>query len=161
MVGNSSGGNLGLNFVYKGKYSVQVGFCSTSTQSESMPLGMKSTEETDAVIIPITSVNNMDNYYCMVGRHFDLNRKKAIRIVVQGGPGMSLMMYVPDKESFSFKSSERTNEVSFILNSRIEFPITNLVCLSAGPTYIVNSQQSFFGAGIGIAYGIVKCRTIR
>lgn len=161
MVGNSNGGNLGLSFVYNSKYSIQVGFSATSKQSESMPQGMKSAEETGEFIYPVTSVNNMENYYFMVGRHFDLSTKKTIRIVVQGGAAMSLMMDIPDKKKFSFESSDRTNEMSLVLNSKVEFPISYLVCFSVGPTYIVNKQQSFFGAGIGIAYGIVKSRTIR
>lgn len=160
LVGNSSGGNLGLNFVYNSKYSIQVGFSLTSKQSEPISQESISTDEAGNSINPVISANSMENYYCMIGRYFELNTKKSIRMVVQGGPGLSVIMDVPDIDNFSFAGSDTCNEISLMLNSKVEFPFSDLFCLSIGPTYIVNKQQTFFGAGIGIAYGIVKSSTI-
>ena len=162
MMGNSNGGDIGLSFVYNSKISLSIGYSNTSKQFSAIGAeSLKSTEEAGALPNPITSVDNMDNFYCMFGRSFTLNTKKPIRILLEGGPGLSYIMNIPDKDNFSFLSANRRSEISLVLNSKLEFPVTNVLCLSVGPSCIVNKSQTFFGAGLGISYGIVKSSIVK
>lgn len=157
VTGNSNGGDIGLNFVYNSKISMSVGYSNTSKQfAAALPETLKSAEEAGSITQPTTSVDNMDNFYCILGRSFNLNTKKPIRFLIQGGPGLSYIMNIPDKDNFSFKTANRRSEISLVVNSKIEFPVSDVLCLSFGPSCIINKAQSFYGAGIGISYGIVK-----
>jgi len=159
MLGNSSGGNLGMSFVYNCKYSVELGYSAISNQFNSIPLlksGNKS-EDTDNSI----SSELMDNFNLMVGRHFNLNKKKSIRFVVQGGPGISVLRETYNQQSSNFKNTEpavvgKTNDFSLILNTKFEFPIIDILGFSAGPTLVMNHEKSYLTLSVGIMYGIIS-----
>ncbi len=161
MVGNNSGGNLGLSFVYKSKFSVEVGYSAGSNQINNQIPILKSANKsnTDNIINPNEM---MENYNIMFGRHFNLNSKETIRFILQGGPGMSMMMNwmneQPENNSIDFSKNEliRTTDVSFILSSKFEFPITNLFGFSAGPTLIMNHEKRYLTFGVGFIYGIIS-----
>ncbi len=162
MVGSNSGGNLGLNFVYNNKYSVQVGYSATTNEFGSSVAGvLKSAHNVNPAELSRES-NMTENYHVMVGRHFDVNSKGTIRFVLQGGPGMSVSM-VPSQQSEvsnqdinSTGNADKTNEFSVILNSKFEIPISKTFGFSAGPTFIANQDRRFVTFGIGFMYGILS-----
>lgn len=158
MVGNSSGGNLGMSFVYNCKYSVEFGYSAISNQFNSIPV-LKSANKTDDTenLIP---TELMDNFNVMVGRHFNLNHKKTIRFVIQGGPGVSVIREASNSPTTGFKNYEpaivsKTKDFSIIMNSKFEFPIIDLLGFSAGPTLVMNHDKSYLTFCVGIMYGII------
>jgi hypothetical protein len=160
MVGNSSGGNLGMSFVYNSRYSVEVGYSATSNQFNTPIPGLKSagkSNTTDA----ISPNQMMENFNIMAGRHFNMNSKETIRFVLQGGPGMSVMMEWIDRQpvnnskSFVISGLVKTKDISLMVNSKFEFPVTDLLGFSAGPTLIMNHDKRFLTFNIGFMYGII------
>lgn len=161
MVGNSSGGNLGMSFVYNTKYSIEVGYSATSDQFNKPITGLKSaSKSTSAAEIPPSQM--MENFNMMVGRHFNMNSEGTIRFVLQGGPGMSVMMeWVElqagnDLNSIVKSKLVKENDFSLMINSKFEFPVTTLLGFSAGPTLIVNRDKSFLTFSVGFMYGIIS-----
>ncbi len=160
MVGTSNGGNLGMSFVYNSKFSVQVGYSATSKQLNGNGSGLKSASSAiDGKFF--TPEKSMENFNVMLGRHFNLNSKETVRLVLQGGPGMSVMMewLTPEQNNqsgFVKNSLTRSKDLSVMLNSKIEFPVTSLIGISAGPTMIVNQDNSYFAFTLGFMYGIIK-----
>jgi hypothetical protein len=161
MVGNSSGGNLGLSFVYKSKLSVEVGYSAGSNQIGNQVPILKSAVKSNAENKPGSS-EMMENFNLMVGRHFNLNSKETIRFVLQGGPGMSMMMNMADDQQsnnendYSKNVLTRTKDFSFIVGSKFEFPITDLFGFSAGPTVILNHEKRYMSFNVGFIYGIIS-----
>ena len=154
MSGNNVGGGLGLSFVLNQKISLQVGYSATTNQFNTPVADM------------LKSGNNsqtnkiLENYHIMFGRYFVLNSKGSVRIVLQAGPGLSKIVESVQKgtekedknEGFRISSTEY---LSATFNSRIEFPITQLFGFSAGPTLIVNSNETYLGVSLGVMYGIL------
>ena len=160
MVGAHSGGNLGMSFVYNTKYSIEVGYSATSNQFNSRS-GLKSAGKSNSDDIS-TPTLMMENFNVMAGRHFKINPEGTIRFVLQGGPGMSVMMETKDlaegNNSNNFVRSEmvKTKDFSVMLNSKFEFTITDLFGFSAGPTLIANQDKRFLTFSVGFMYGIIS-----
>ncbi len=161
MVGNSSGGNLGMSFVYNARYSVEVGYSAISNQFDTPITRLKSAKKADAADV-ITPILMTENFNIMAGRHFSLNTNETIRFVLQGGPGMSVMMkwtgQQPVNSTNSFIKNEmlKTKDFSFTVNSKFEFLITDLLGFSAGPTLIMNHDKRFLTFSVGFMYGIIS-----
>ena len=159
MVGNSSGGNLGLSFVYNSKYSVEVGYSAISSQLSSQIPILKSAIKSNNADITLPS-QLMENFNIMAGRHINLNSKETIRFILQGGPGMSVMMewINPEDNSSNYVQSKlkKSNEFSFMINSKFEFPITDLFGFYAGPTLILNQEKSYLTFTVGFIYGVIS-----
>ena len=161
MVGNNSGGNLGLSFVYRSKLSVEVGYSAGSNQIGNQIALLKSASKSNAEIIP-GSNEIMENFNLMFGRHFNLNSKETIRFVLQGGPGMSRMMNLKNRETENYITDDSKNglsgtkDFSFIVGSKFEFPITDLFGFSAGPSLILNHEKRYMSFNVGFIYGIIS-----
>ena len=161
MVGSSSGGNLGMSFVYDCKYSIGVGFSAISNQFNMPVLGLKSAGKLNTTD-KIPPGQMMENFNFMEGRHFNMNTNETIRFVLQGGPGMSVMMdlrNIPSgNNSNSFMSTKmiKTKDFSLMVNSKFEFLITDLIGFSAGPTLIMNHDKRFLTFSAGVMYGIIS-----
>ena len=161
MLGNNSGGNLGLSFVYKSKLSVEVGYSAGSSQIDNQIPILKSATKSNEENIPATN-EMMENFNIMLGRHFNLNSKETVRFVLQGGPGMSKMMNLMNGQPSdnlndnSKNELTRTKDFSFIVGSKFEFPITDLFGFSAGPTLILNHEKRYMSFNVGFIYGIIS-----
>lgn len=161
MVGNSSGGNMGMSFVYDGKYSVEVGYTATSNQFNMAIPGLKSAKKSNTTD-KINPGQMMENFNFMAGRHFNMNNNETIRFVLQGGPGMSVMMewseMPPGNNSNGFMKTEliRNKDFTLMVNSKFEFLITDLLGFSAGPTLIMNQDKRFLTFSAGFMYGIIS-----
>ena len=158
IVGESNGGNLGLNYIYNKKLSISIGYAATSKTTIGLP------DEYLKSGVEYTSANevdpfqNLENFHLMLGRAFSLNKKSSIRLLLQGGPGLTTarepeFVISGTQYDYQMKSSKK---VSLVLNPKIELPLCCTVGCSVGPMIVVNGSQQYFGAGIGIMYGIVS-----
>lgn len=156
MVGNYNGGEIGLSFVLKSKISMQFGFSAVSNQPSSNPANyLKKASQTDISNNPLM-VKNTENFHFMLGRVFTLNTKRVVRFVAQGGPGLFTSM---ENINGQIELDNKKRSLSLMLNTKVEFPLTNSIGISAGPTYIFNKESSFLGCSIGFMYGIIKSRS--
>jgi hypothetical protein len=161
MVGNSSGGKLAMSFVYDCKYSVEFGYLSVSNQFNTPLNGLKSAEESNA-LDQKPHKHITENYNLMLGRHINLNATGSIRFVLQGGPGMAMAMewadMKPEGNAPGFVKSRlvKSNDFSIMVNSKFEFPITDLLGFSAGPTLVMSEGNQYITFNIGIMYGVIS-----
>jgi hypothetical protein len=160
MVGNKSGGNLGLSFVFNSKYSVEIGYSASSNQALSnFTSVLKSANKSESAEIIASPDEMLENYHMMMGRHFNLNTKGTFRLVVQGGPGMSVVntkSAVTKSSGYTVIPTVRTSDFSVMVNSKIEFPINRVIGFSAGPTLLMNHDRKYFSMGVGFIYGIIS-----
>jgi hypothetical protein len=160
MVGTNSGGNLGMSFVYNRKYSVELGFSASSNKVlPAFPGMLKSASISESADIIASPEEMLENYHMMVGRHFYLNSKGTFRLVVQGGPGVSVVntkSAVTKSTGYTVIPTVRTSDFSVMMNSKFEFPISKLIGFSAGPTLLVNHERKYFTMGVGFIYGIIS-----
>jgi hypothetical protein len=98
----------------------------------------------------------------MLGRHINLNATGSIRFVLQGGPGMAMAMewadMKPEGNAPGFVKSRlvKSNDFSIMVNSKFEFPITDLLGFSAGPTLVMSEGNQYITFNIGIMYGVIS-----
>lgn len=157
VVGKKTAGNLGLNYVYNRKYSVNVGYSATGKTQVSLPAGILKSAKQITPASGAKPFENSENLHLMIGRIFHLSDRKPIRILLQAGPGISTIrepVFNVSGEEYDF-DIEATKKLCFVLNPKIEVPLANSVGFSAGPLVVVNNQGQYFGAGIGLMYGIV------
>ncbi len=161
MLGNYKGGDIAMTYIYNSRYSVNFGFSvSGKNVSNQFTESLKSANinSTDNFKVP---QENLENFHLMVGRVIKLSAKKNTRLIIQAGPGVSTIREPVFKESKNgFSNSQigfqRRQQVSLIINPKIEFPITYILGFSVGPMFIVNDERFFFGASVGFLYGIIS-----
>ncbi len=162
MVGNYKGGDLGLNFVIDKKYSIKIGFSATNKAAIAPPTDFLKSAQTE-VQSSETAFQNFENLYLSIGRVLFLNSKQKARIVLQGGPGISNMR-TPDNWRWAVNDVSQavyvnditvSKKICLIVNPKLELPIAPVMGISVGPMYIYSKENSFFGAGIGIIYGLI------
>ncbi|WP_167619639.1 hypothetical protein [Maribellus sediminis] len=157
VMGKQNGGGISLNYIYNNKLTVNIGYSATVKTSADLPAEiLKSTEN----LVPAFSTDpfsNSENIRILVGRVFNVNREGTVRLLLQGGPGI----YTTREPSFTVKSNtynyqtEATKSLSLVLQPKIEMPLFATLGLSAGPMVIFNESEHYFGAGIGLMYGIL------
>ena len=154
MTGQDVGGGLGFSFVYNEKFSLQAGFSATSSDFNTPVTDLtKSVDQTKSSEI-------MENYNVMFGRYIYLNSNQTIRVVLQGGPGLSRFVRSSGPGSQIGNKPTKTqitndNYFSVVFNTRFEFPITQVLGFAAGPTLIVNSKNTYVGIAVGVITGIL------
>lgn len=168
MVGNYNGGDLGINYIINSKYSIKFGFSASNKQTSSQPMDyLKSSENEIPSGVDLPN-ENLENFHIMLGRVINLNSTENVRIIIQGGPGLSNSRVPTNwqwRENNFYKSNydfdiQKKKNLSLIINPKIEFPLASIIGFSVGPMFIYSKETSFFGVGIGILYGIISTNTI-
>ncbi|WP_297093798.1 hypothetical protein [uncultured Draconibacterium sp.] len=160
VVGNQQAGNIGLSYTYNNKYIVSVGYTATfksavSPSDNFLKSGSNITSATSA-----EPFENAENLHMMVGRILSLNHKKSMRVVLQAGPGIATFRepefaLVNSNSQYNFET-KTSKKLSLVLNPKLEMPLHSTVGCSVGPMVVVNSNQTYIGAGIGIMYGLIR-----
>jgi len=157
VVGNKTSGKLGLNYVYNNKYIVNVGFSATAKTEAAIPNEIL---KSAIALIPANSTPafvNSQNIHVMIGRVVKLNEEGTFRLLLQGGPGL----YAKRSPSFTIDSNEYNykmevvSSLCLVVNPKVEIPLFSTLGVSAGPMAVINQNEKYFGAGIGIMYGII------
>lgn len=158
IMGESNGGDLGLNYVYNNKLTISFGYSATGKSNSTLPDEyLKSGTD----YIPTNSVEpfqNFEDFHLMIGRAFRLNKKSSIRLLLQGGPGITTSRepeFTINGNQYDYQM-QSSKKISLVLNPKIELPLCCTVGCSVGPMIIVNGTQQYIGAGIGIMYGVVS-----
>lgn len=160
VVGNSQAGKLSLNYTFNNKYIISVGYSATfktaiSPTDEFLKSGTNLTPN-----YKTEPFENNESLHLMLGRVIQLSQKSSVRLILQGGPGISNSR---SPEFSLLKSGDlydyniaRDKKLSLVLNPKLEIPVCCTVGFSVGPMVIVNQNQKYIGAGIGFLYGVVK-----
>jgi hypothetical protein len=162
--GNYMGFDIGLNYVYKDKYSFKFGYSGNIQEPESQP-----DDYTSGLVGIFTyglanPYDQLENYHITFGLVYNLNKKKTIRANIAIGLGYTIIREPENWQKIedSFLTENYTwdyhkyNTVSLIINPKIEFPFTRIYGLTFSPMLQINKDRTYFGIGIGQMIGILK-----
>ncbi|NHN27772.1 hypothetical protein FIA58_018995 [Flavobacterium jejuense] len=166
-IGNYLGVDLNLNYVFKNKYALKVGFSGNIRKPKSQPDNYSSGLNG---LFSFTTANPYDhflNYKIDFGRIYALNKKGTIRANIAFGLGYTVI-----KEPTNWQSVESDSWVnlaenytytyysystmSLTINPKIEFPLTRFFGFSVSPMIQLNKDRTYFGIGIGTMFGKLK-----
>lgn len=156
-MGKTNGANLGLNYIYNNKLSINLGYSATNKTDSHLPDEYLKSAENYQLVNSTEPFENFESLHLMFGRIFTLTKSNSIRFLLQGGPGISTIRepeynFSGNQYSYDTKASKK---ISLVLNPKIEVPVCCSIGVSVGPMIVLNDSQKYIGAGIGIMYGIV------
>lgn len=165
-IGNYFGVDVNLNYVYREKYSVKIGYIYNWREPKSQP-GDYSSGLAKALLFGAAGPHDqMKNYQIAVGKICRLNENRTIRVNLSVGLGYTEIKEPENwhKIASSFLSENYTwnykkqNTFSLIINPRIEFPFTTIYGLSLSPMLQINRHSTYFGIGVGQMIGLLRNR---
>lgn len=158
IVGESNGGNLGLNYIFDNKYSLSIGYVATNKADRTLPdQYLKSTEKLVA-INPNQPFQNLEDFHLLLGRVINLTENNNIRLILQGGPGISNFrepIFTVTGNQYNH-TIQTTKKLCFVLNPKIELPLSSTLGFSVGPMIVINNEEKYAGIGIGLMYGVLR-----
>ncbi|WP_346859282.1 hypothetical protein [uncultured Draconibacterium sp.] len=158
VMGQNNGGNLGLSYIYNDKYSISIGYSATNKVEQSLPSEYLKSAEALTPINDDMPFKNFEDLHIMVGRVINLNASSTMRLLLQGGPGISNYrepIFNVSGDQY-YHSTQTTKKLCFIVNPKLELPLSCTLGFSVGPMYVVNNAQSYFGLGVGLMYGVLR-----
>jgi hypothetical protein len=165
-IGNYVGLDFNLNYVYKEKYSVKLGYIYNTRKPKSQPDDYSS-GLANALLFGATNPHDkMKNYQLALGKIYKLNESGSIRINLSIGLGYTLINEPEDRqkiesgfvaENYTW-NYEKQNTFSLIINLKVEFPFTTIYGLSISPIVQLNKHRSYFGIGVGQMIGVLRSR---
>jgi len=158
---NLPGLGVGLNYVYRCKYSAgvfytRIGFRPKNNPNTHRPYKFGGQDPTEI----------METLELLVGKVYNLNRAGTIRANLYFGAGLTVY-----KKAVYGRWDFRANNypwhyedrrlITFIINPKIEFPFTRVWGLTFSPMLGISSQGVFYGIGIGHMLGLVRAKKYR
>ena len=163
LVGECNGGKLELNYIHNNSITFNIGYFATQKVSCEFPDSYTKSTESSTLINQEYPFRNMENFHIQIGKAINLNTNNTIRIILQGGPGLTTSRSPEFFNNFSSAAGSNYNyqiqaskKLSLVLNPKLEVPLYKMVGFSFGPMLIWNNESNYFGAGIGLIYGIVR-----
>nr|WP_319273106.1 hypothetical protein [uncultured Draconibacterium sp.] len=160
VVGKEQAGKIGLNYTYNNKYTISIGYSATLKKTMTPTDDFLKSASNLAPAYSTEPFENNENLHLMLGRIIPLDKQNSIRLVLQGGPGISTfrspefsLLTSGDRYDYNIATKKK---LSLVVNPKLEMPLLSALGCSIGPMLIVNDEQKYFGASIGIMYGIIK-----
>ena len=166
-LGNYFAIDLNLNYVYKEKYSLKIGYISNMRKPKSRPADYSSGLVNALLFGSVNPQDKMENYQFALGKVYSLNEKGTIRLNLSAGLGYTVIKepenwqkieeasYLAENYTWNYK---RQNTISLIINPRIEFPFTKVYGLTISPMLQINKDRTYFGIGVGQMIGLLRNR---
>ncbi len=166
-LGNYLGVDFNLNYVFKNRYSLKLGFSGNVRKPKSQP------EDYSAGLNGLFSVgienpyDHLLNYRIDFGKIYNLNPQETIRVNFSFGIGYTIIkepnnwqftesdavINLAENYTYSYRSY---STLSFIINPKIEFPFTRFYGLTISPMIQINKDRTYFGIGIGQMIGLLR-----
>ncbi len=165
-VGNYIGLDLNLNYVFKEKYSVKMGYSANIRKTKSQPDDYSTGLSGLALLGLIDPYDFLENYQIGVGKVYNLNQNGTIRLNATVGLGYTIVTEPAnwkkldsgfENENYSWNYRER-NTISLILNPKIEFPFTRVYGITISPMIQINKHTTYVGIGVGKMIGLLRGR---
>lgn len=162
--GNFYGARLELNYIYKENVSLSFGISGHIRRAVSEPYDYKKAEHIFSFLDFQRPRDRVRNIHLTVGKVVALNNNEKVRFVFSGGLEFSVVKYPGDwapvsldenGENYTY-SIQRFKTVSFILNPKIEFPVSKVFGLVISPTIEINKGYTFYGVGMGYTLGLLR-----
>lgn len=167
--GNYFNGDLNLNYVYKENYSLKIGYSGNMRKAKSRPDDYYSGLVKGVFMLGLANPKDqLESYHISFGKILYLNTSKNIRANLLFGVGYTTITE-PENwnkvegsvigkiilDNYTWDYGKR-HVVIFIINPKIEFPITRYWGLTVSPMVQFNKDRTYFGIGIGSMLGLLK-----
>jgi len=154
-LGNYLGIEANINYINKEKYSFKIGYSGYIRATKYAPSDYKGG-------FYFRAHDRLGNYHLLVGRIYNLDKRKKIRTNIALGLGY-LIVREPinwelkgDRKQYYTYDYGRVNTMSIILNPKIEFLFTNSYGLYISPTLMISKDKTYIGLGVGQLFRIIK-----
>ncbi len=166
-LGNYYGVDFNLNYVFKNKYSLKLGFSGNIRKPKSEPEDYSGGLNGIFHLGIENPYDHLLNYRVDFGRIHNLNQKGTIRANFSIGIGYTI---IKEPENWQFIENDASinlaenytysynsyNTLSLVINPKIEFPLTRFFGLSVSPMVQLNKDRTYFGIGLGTMLGKLK-----
>lgn len=167
--GNYFNGDINLNYVYKENYSIKIGVSGNLRKAVSQPGDLRSSLTESVFTFGLTNPKDqLDTYSVSLGKVVNLNKSRNIRANLMFGVGYTTITEPENYEkvevsiiggmvmgNYTWDYGKR-HGISFIINPKIEFPITRYWGLTVSPMVQLNKDRTYFGIGIGSMIGLLR-----
>jgi len=163
-LGNYIGGDLGLNYIYKERYSFKFGYSGNVRSSQLKPEDYDAGQRGLLSFGIIGPKDYMENYQFCFGKIVKFQENGKTRLNLALGIGLTTI-----KEPGNFEFIEnagrsenynwnynRYNTVSLIINPKIEFPFARYYGFSISPMLQINKDNVLFVVGFGQIIGLLR-----
>jgi len=166
-LGNYVGLDYTINYIFKDTYALKLGFSGKIRKPKSAPedySGGLNSVFTAGIDFPY---DHLLNYDLSFGKIYNFNDSHTIRLNFLIGIGYTI---IKEPGNWQFVDNDATinlaenysytyrdyNTISFIINPKIEFPLSNFFGLSISPMLQFNKDRTYFGIGFGTMLGKLK-----
>ncbi len=167
--GNYFNSDLNLNYVYKENFSFKLGYSQNLRKAVSRPDDYFSGLVKSVFMFGFANPKDqLETYNICFGKIVNLNKSRNIRANFMFGAG-----YTTITEPENWKKVEgniidglitdnytwdegKHHGISFIINPKIEFPLTRFWGLTVSPMIQINKDRTYFGIGIGSMLGLLR-----
>lgn len=165
-IGNYVGGDLNLNWVYKEKYSLKLGYTGNTRKPRSQPEDYSS-GVVGIMLFGLGGPNDqLETFQISAGRIYKLNKTGTIRANLSAGIGYTTIGepvnwqrsnngFLGENYSWEYR---KYSTVSLIINPKIEFPLSRFYGLTLSPMVQINKNRTYFGIGLGSMIGLLRKR---
>lgn len=165
-LGNYVGVDVNLNYIYKEKYSIKVGFIGNIRTPVSRPADFSGGLMKLFTYGTSNPYDHLENLQICFGKIYTLNNNNTIRANISIGIGYTTIRepnnWVKLNDNFLTAnydwSYSSLNTISLIINPKIEFPFTRVYGLSISPMLQINKYRTYYGIGIGHMIGLLRKR---
>ena len=156
------GYDLDLNYIFKEKYSFKVGFSKKFRFTET-PENFGTIND----ILIFGPIDSFENYQITFGKIYKFNKSGTIRANLSFGLGSTQirgyenfkLITLNDGSEYYTYNSRKNNSISFIINPKIEFPLTRFYGLTISPMVQISKFKPYFGSGIGHMFGLLRTKS--
>lgn len=162
-VGSHLGASFTADYVYNNKYSFELGWEQNLRSSRNKPDDYSSGLANLLLLNLAQPYEKSYVFQLQVGRVFNLNETKSIRLNVMCG-----LAFTKIEDAFNFNPVDdafltenytfeyrKYNNISLVLSPRIEFA-TRYYGLSLSPKFIYNKDITYFGLSINHMIGVLR-----
>lgn len=163
-LGNYSGLDFGLNYVFEESYSFKIGYSANFRQPKTQPRDYSSGLVGVWLYGTSNPYDQIKNFQITVGKIVQLNESGTIRVNLSMGLGSTTIKepenwekiqsnYITENYNWEYG---KYNTISLIINPKIEFPFSRFYGLTVSPMVQISKERTYFGLGLGQMIGLLR-----
>ena len=166
--GNYFGARLGLHYIHKEKYVLQLSYSPLLRIAKSLPRDYDGGLFDFLTFGLTTPVDQIESYEMLMGKAMLLDDNKKLRLQLKGGLAFSIITEPTNWEKidrqfliiipkYTYEES-RKNELSLVLNPSIEYAFSPYFGIGASAHAILNKERIAVGMGVDMMIGILRSK---
>ena len=168
-LGNYLGVTGDINYIYEEKYTAKFGFTANIRDARNQPADYTPGLAGLVTYGVASARESMVGVHLMVGRLYNLNSQKSLRLNAAVGIGYTR---VETLENWQKSNSNifignynydiiNKSTASLLINPKLEIPLGRVFGFTVSPTAIINSESNYYGIGLGYMIGRIRSKPNR